>query len=218
VPNTAANAAAILTLILRKRAPRVAEYVAKGELAIEGVEAVGGDKLIKQIWRHLQRDLIGRSIDEEMEMILDDMALVAQYLILIRAFPESAEAGHSVKGYAFAPLSRNYAARKEKGGTKIGAIRVGPRPPVPNQRLTSQTAKALGVIRTERLRRVLGFRTGREQRIAESLQRRNEFWPLDAQEKEAVLNLARAEVQRRIAPLLSVTGGRRVRIRIRIGR
>lgn len=211
--------AALLELAARESgSKRIGHYIAQGELVIEGVEAFGGEALIKAAWRHLRGDQAGRSIDEQIEFILDDLALVSQYMILLRAFPEGMEAGTSVTGRDFSPLSLAYAKRKLKGGTKVGSIRVGPRPPVPNQRLTSQTAKALGVIRTERRRRVLGFRTGREQRIAESLQRRNEFWPLDAREKEALLNLARAEVQRRIAPLLSVTGGRRVRIRIRIGR
>lgn len=114
--------------------------------------------------------------------------------ILARAFPEDGTAAKDAQGQAVPALSPAYEEAKKKGGmqVQIGAStrRVGPRPGVPDQRLTSLTARGLGVVQEGVRRFVIGFRDARSRKVAEYLQDRNNFWPETNDERRKALDEA----------------------------
>lgn len=111
--------------------------------------------------------------------VLLRMAEQSRQLITRRAFPTNGRAGRSVTGRNFRRLTPRYAKWKASKG----------RPPVPDQRFTSGTANALGVLSRSETRVVLGFRTRRK--VAEGLQKRNNFFGVSRAEEKAVVDIAR---------------------------
>ena len=170
----------------------------------------------------------------DIERLLRRMALLAQALILRRAFPDDGSPARSVTGSAVRPLARDYGWYKSgtrpylNDSTKAAAdrtrarsgkpgpgplvnllgirTRLAPRPNVSNQRLSDSTAKGLGVVREVPGKSItLGFRDARSQRVAVHLEERNRFWGLDEQERDRVLMLA-AEAARDLAQSFKISG------------
>jgi hypothetical protein len=183
---------------------------------VEVVEVAFASKKIYQDLQGLRGNLAGSEIEKDLQAIRAHMAILAQRLILKRAFPTGGTYGRSVRGTTFPALAPGYAAIKAKGGLLVGGQRVGPRYPVPDQRLSSLTAKALGVVRQGEKSVTLGFLGGRQQKIAEKLQARNEFWPLSPDERRQVVELGRREAVLMARQRYSATGGGKLRVTVRV--
>jgi hypothetical protein len=184
---------------------------------VEIVEiAVLGTKLFQEIQGLRGAFKPSREIEADMDAIRAHMAILAQRLILKRAFPTGGTAGRSVTGATFPALNPGYAAIKAKGGLRVGGQRIGPRYPVADQRLSSLTAKSLGVVRTSSDSVTLGFLGGRQQGIAEKLQVRNRFWPLSNDERRKVAELGKREAVQMARKRYSMTGGKKLQVKLRV--
>jgi len=136
------------------------------------------------------------------------MAAVLIRRISERAFPQGTP-GRDVNDQPFKPLTANYRKRKSEGmRVKLGggSRRLGPRSTQPDQRLTDQTAKALGILEKTRSSITIGFRTARAKAVASYLQERNNYWPTTGKEEAEALDAAR-RIWRRSARSARIADG-----------
>jgi hypothetical protein len=112
-------------------------------------------------------------------------ALAIRNMIRRRAFPTTGKPGLSKTGKPFKKLSPGYQMHKLRKG----------RHGVPDQRLSSRTARALKVIQSTETRAVVGF-VGR-QAVAANLQKRNKFFGIRPAERKLAVDIAAQTLKNR---------------------
>src|SRR5262245_19692000 len=90
--------------------------------------------------------------------------------------------------------------------------RLAPRSNQPDQRLTDQTAKALGVVGISKNSIQIGFRGAEAQKVAAHLEKRNKFFKPTAEEREVLVRMAQEALRERLKTF-KISG----RITVKIG-
>ena len=150
--------------------------------------------------------------------ILATVALSLVRSITLRAFPDDGYASISVDHVRAKPLSEDYRWRKTLGlvVTKVGSAKrkVGARKGVADSRLTSLTAKALGIVSMSNTKAIVGFGDARAKKVATYLQQRNNFFPQTTTEEQLALDRADVLLQQSVAKAAISPGVINMRLRI----